>query len=59
MVVGGPNQRGDFHVEDGEELFFQLEGDMVLRVEERGALRDVRIREGECLLLPGRSRPLS
>jgi 3-hydroxyanthranilate 3,4-dioxygenase len=54
MVVGGPNQRGDFHVEDGEELFFQLEGDMVLRVEERGALRDVRIREGECLLLPGR-----
>jgi 3-hydroxyanthranilate 3,4-dioxygenase len=54
MVVGGPNQRGDFHVEDGEELFFQLEGDMVLRVEERGTLRDVRIREGECLLLPGR-----
>jgi 3-hydroxyanthranilate 3,4-dioxygenase len=54
MVVGGPNQRGDFHVEDGEELFFQLEGDMVLRVEERGALRDVRIPEGACLLLPGR-----
>ena len=52
MVVGGPNQRGDFHVESGEELFLQLEGGMVLRVEERGVLRDIPIGEGEAFLLP-------
>ena len=52
MVVGGPNQRSDFHVESGEELFLQLEGGMVLRVEERGALRDIAIGEGQAFLLP-------
>ncbi|MCC6746812.1 MAG: 3-hydroxyanthranilate 3,4-dioxygenase [Deltaproteobacteria bacterium] len=52
MVVGGPNSRKDFHVDPGEELFFQLEGDMVLRVMEDGRPRDVPIREGELLLLP-------
>ena len=52
MVVGGPNERSDFHVESGEELFLQLEGGMVLRVEERGVLRDVAIGEGQAFLLP-------
>jgi len=53
MVVGGPNVRGDFHVEEGEELFLMLEGDMILRVEERGVLKDIPIKEGEMFLLPG------
>jgi 3-hydroxyanthranilate 3,4-dioxygenase len=52
MVVGGPNQRSDFHLESGEELFLQLEGGMVLRVEERGALRDIAIGQGQAFLLP-------
>jgi 3-hydroxyanthranilate 3,4-dioxygenase len=52
MVVGGPNQRSDFHIESGEELFLQLEGRMVLRVEEQGRLRDIEICEGEMFLLP-------
>lgn len=52
MVVGGPNQRKDFHVEDGEELFFQVEGDIVVRIKEDGQIRDIPIREGELFLLP-------
>lgn len=52
MVVGGPNQRKDFHVEDGEELFFQVEGDIVVRIKEDGQVRDIPIRQGELFLLP-------
>lgn len=54
MVVGGPNQRKDFHVEEGEELFYQLEGDITVRVIEKGEKRDIRIREGDIFLLPAR-----
>uniref|UniRef100_A0A8C5ZV30 3-hydroxyanthranilate 3,4-dioxygenase n=1 Tax=Marmota marmota marmota TaxID=9994 RepID=A0A8C5ZV30_MARMA len=52
MFVGGPNIRKDYHIEEGEEVFYQLEGDMVLRVLERGKHRDVVIRQGEIFLLP-------
>lgn len=52
MVVGGPNTRRDFHVDPAEEFFYQLEGDMVLRVVEDGRPRDLPIRAGEILLLP-------
>ncbi|EGW03183.1 3-hydroxyanthranilate 3,4-dioxygenase [Cricetulus griseus] len=47
MFVGGPNTRKDYHIEEGEEVFYQLEGDMVLRVLEQGKHRDVVIRQGE------------
>ena len=52
MVVGGPNQRTDFHVNPGEELFYQVEGDIVLRVMENGKARDIPIRQGDLFLLP-------
>ena len=51
-VIGGPNERTDYHDDPGEELFFQVEGDIVLRVIEDGQPVDVPIREGEMLLLP-------
>ncbi len=54
MVVGGPNTRTDYHWEEGPEFFYQLEGDMVLRVQEDGQVRDIRIGEGEIFLLPPR-----
>ncbi len=54
MVVGGPNRRKDFHVEEGEEFFFQVEGDITLRIMEDGRPRDITIREGEIFLLPPR-----
>jgi 3-hydroxyanthranilate 3,4-dioxygenase len=55
MVVGGPNARKDYHVDPSEEFFYQLEGDMVLKVVENGRFRDIPIREGEILLLPPRT----
>ncbi len=54
MIVGGPNQRSDFHVNPGEELFYQIEGDIVLRVREDKQTRDIPIRQGEMFLLPAK-----
>ncbi len=52
MVVGGPNARSDFHYDEGPEWFYQLEGEMVLRIQEDGAVREIPIRAGETFLLP-------
>ena len=52
MVVGGPNSRKDYHFEDGEELFYQLEGDITVKTIQDGKNVDVHIREGEMFLLP-------
>jgi 3-hydroxyanthranilate 3,4-dioxygenase len=52
MAVGGPNSRKDFHHDPGEEFFYQLEGDMVLRIVEGDRPTDVPIREGDVFLLP-------
>lgn len=52
MVVGGPNARQDYHVDPGEEFFYQLEGDIVVRTMQAGQPVDVPISEGEVLLLP-------
>src|SRR4051812_15586556 len=51
MVVGGPNARKDYHVDPGEEFFYQLEGDMMLKTMQDGRPVDVPIRQGEILLL--------
>lgn len=51
-IIGGPNQRTDYHDDPAEEFFYQLKGDIVLRIIEDGKPRDLPIREGDVLLLP-------
>ncbi len=53
MVVGGPNARNDFHVTNSEEYFFQVKGDIVVRIREGGEIKDIPIREGETFFIPG------
>jgi len=52
MVVGGPNARKDYHYNEGEEFFYQLEGNINVRIQEDGKAVDVPIKEGEIFLLP-------
>ena len=54
MVVGGPNSRKDFHYNETEEFFYQLEGDITLRIIENDKPTDIPIKEGEIFLLPRR-----
>lgn len=52
QVIGGPNQRVDFHDDPVEEFFYQLEGDIVLKVIDGERIVDIPIRQGEVYLLP-------
>ena len=55
MVVGGPNARKDYHFDEGAEFFFQVEGDITLKIIEDGKPRDINIKEGEMFYLPPRT----
>lgn len=52
MVVAGPNARKDYHINQGEEFFFQLSGDINLAIIEDGKPKDIPIKEGEIYLHP-------
>lgn len=52
MIVGGPNARKDYHLNGTEELYYQIEGDITVRIIEDGKRRDIPIRQGDIFLLP-------
>ncbi|WP_025897120.1 3-hydroxyanthranilate 3,4-dioxygenase [Sneathiella glossodoripedis] len=56
MVVGGPNTRMDFHDDPVNEWFYQVKGDMMLKIAENGEIFDVIVREGEVFMLPPHTR---
>lgn len=52
QIVGGPNVRTDYHDDPYEEFFYQIKGNIILKVVENGELRDIPIDEGNILLIP-------
>lgn len=54
MVVGGPNARKDYHFNESEEFFYQLEGNITVKTQQNGKAVDVAINEGDIFLLPPR-----
>lgn len=52
MVVAGPNARKDYHYNQTEELFYQLEGHINVRIQEDGKPVDIPLGPGDMFLLP-------
>jgi 3-hydroxyanthranilate 3,4-dioxygenase len=52
QIIGGGNERVDFHDDPAQEFFFQLKGNMILKVQDGTTTRSIAIREGDVFLLP-------
>jgi 3-hydroxyanthranilate 3,4-dioxygenase len=51
MIVAGPNARKDFHYNETEELFYQLEGNINVRTQQDGELVEIPLGPGDMFLL--------
>jgi 3-hydroxyanthranilate 3,4-dioxygenase len=54
MIVAGPNARKDYHYNETEELFYQLEGNIIVNIQDNGQKVEVPIGEGDMFLLPAK-----
>lgn len=52
MIVAGPNARKDYHYNETEELFYQLEGNITVRIQEDGEAVDIPLGPGDMYLHP-------
>ena len=52
MIVGGPNARKDYHYNESEEWFYQLEGEITVRIQEEGKAVDIHLGPGDMFLCP-------
>ena len=54
MIVAGPNARKDYHYNETEELFFQIEGDILIKTQQDGVMVEIPVKEGEMFFLPAK-----
>ena len=54
MIVAGPNARKDYHYNETEELFYQIEGEILVKTQQNGKLVEIPIKAGEMFLLPAK-----
>lgn len=54
MVVAGPNARKDYHYNETEELFYQLEGTAIVSVQVDGEKKEITLNAGDMFLLPAK-----
>ncbi|SMG24068.1 3-hydroxyanthranilate 3,4-dioxygenase [Marivirga sericea] len=55
MIVGGPNARKDYHYNETEELFYQLEGEISVKVQEEGKAVTMKLGPGDMFLCPAKT----
>ena len=54
MIVAGPNARKDYHYNETEELFYQLEGEITVYVQDNGKKKAMNLSAGDMFLLPAK-----
>lgn len=54
MIVGGPNARKDYHYNETEELFYQLEGEITVYIQEEGEKKAMKLKAGDMYLHPAK-----
>jgi 3-hydroxyanthranilate 3,4-dioxygenase len=55
MIVAGPNARKDYHYNETEELFYQLEGSIKVIIQEEGERKEMELNAGDMYLNPAKT----